>query len=601
MNPSTPEAVDAVYRERELLFSQNLRETTKAIAQTSYGRLLIALLFIIIIYLGFSSPQFFYLLFPLTAVFIFLLRRHNSLFNKKSLLGHLIELNASEQAGLKKQNTIFPDGDRFKDPHHAFSYDLDIFGEASLFQYLNRCSTLVGEEALAKDLTNSKLRKEQIIDQQEAVREMKGKLDFRQNMWAQGRLFSENLKDKDSILEWLREKNVVYPNRYFKIFIYFWPAVTIVLAMLALADAFFVPMALLTIGVQWILTSLYLKRTTRLQLAMGRKKKELEKFSALLRLISQEKFESKATVDLGRLSRVGSDKLNKLAALTKSLENRMNAIATLFGNSFFLYDLHCIYNLEEWRTRHGHELPHWLDAIAEMDKLCSLGTFYYNNPAYSFPKIEKDKLIFEASDLGHPLIGDDTRVTNPVSLGSPHKALVITGANMAGKSTYLRAIGVNSILAMIGAPVCATHLCCSIFELHTGMRTADSLHENQSYFYAELNRLKKITSTLHAGNPILVLLDEILKGTNSEDKQKGSIALVKQLIKHHCLAIVATHDLALGTLKKEFPESIENYSFESNIVGNRLSFDYILKLGMAKNANATFLMKQMGIIPEVEN
>jgi MutS domain V len=600
LNLSAADLVVATYRERKLFFSQNLRETIKAIAQTSYGRVLIALLFILTISLGLGSPQLFYLLFPLTVAFIFLMRRHNKLFNQKSLLERLVELNVSEEAGLKNQNTVFPNGDRFKDPHHAFSYDLDIFGEASLFQYLNRCSSLIGEEALAKSLTKCELNNEQIIDQQEAVSEMKDKLDFRQNMWAQGRLFSENLKDKDSILEWLREKNSIYPSRYFKMFIYLWPVVTICLSAGTLLSSLFTPFALLAIGVQWVLTSLYLKRTTRLQSVMGRKKKELEKFLALFRLISQEKFESKATVDLGRLSRVGTDKLNKLAALTNSLENRMNAIATLFGNSFFLYDLHCIYNLEEWRTRHGHELPHWLDTIAEMDKLCSLGTFYYNNPAYSFPKIEKDKLIFEASDLGHSLIGDGTRVTNPVSLGSPHKALVITGANMAGKSTYLRAIGVNSILAMIGAPVCASHLRCSIFELHTGMRTADSLHENQSYFYAELNRLKKITTALQKGNPVLVLLDEILKGTNSEDKQKGSIALVKQLIKHHCLTIVATHDLALGTLKNEFPESIENYSFESTISDNQLSFDYTLKPGMAKNANATFLMKQMGIIPELE-
>jgi fumarate reductase subunit D len=600
LNLSAADLVVATYRERKLFFSQNLRETIKAIAQTSYGRVLIALLFILTIYLGLGSLQFFYLLFPLTVAFIFLMRRHNRLFNQKSLLERLVELNVSEEAGLKNQNTVFPNGDRFKDPHHAFSYDLDLFGEASLFQYVNRCSSLIGEKALAKSLTKCELNNEQIIDQQEAVSEMKDKLDFRQNMWAQGRLFSENLKDKDSILEWLREKNSIYPSRYFKMFIYFWPIVTICLSAGTLVSSLFTPFALLAIGVQWVLTSLYLKRTTRLQSVMGRKKKELEKFSTLLRLISQEKFESKATVNLGRLSRVASDKLNKLAALTNSLENRMNAIATLFGNSFFLYDLHCIYNLEEWRTRHGHELPHWLDTIAEMDKLCSLGTFYYNNPSYSFPKIEKDKLIFEASDLGHPLLGDGVRVTNPVSLGSPHKALVITGANMAGKSTYLRAIGVNSILAMIGAPVCASHLRCSIFELHTGMRTADSLHENQSYFYAELNRLKKITIALQKGNPVLVLLDEILKGTNSEDKQKGSIALVKQLIKHHCLTIVATHDLALGTLNNEFPESIENYSFESTIAGNQLSFDYTLKPGMAKNANATFLMKQMGIIPEME-
>lgn len=601
MNPLTSEAIRAIYHERELVFAKELSNTTRAINYTSYGRILIALLFISTIYFGYNATQFLYLLFPLTVAFVVLMRRHNALFNKKLLLEQLVELNVSEQAGLKHQHAIFPNGDRFKNPHHGFSYDLDLFGEASLFQYLNRCSSLVGEEALAKSLTSEELKKEQIIDQQEAVREIKDRLDFRQTMWAQGRLFSENLKDKESILIWLSDKNFIYPSRYIKIFIYLWPALTVALSVFAFLDSLIMPLAVFAIGVQWIVTAIYLKRTTHLQSVMGRKKKQLEKFSTLLRLIGKEKFESKAIINLAKTSYVASRKLSKLAELTNAMENRMNAIANMFGNSFFLYDLHCIYNLEEWKTLHGHELPHWLDTIAEMDRLCSLGTFYFNNPTYSFPQIEERELIFEASDLGHPLINEDFRVANPVALGSPHKALIITGANMAGKSTYLRAIGVNSILAMIGAPVCARNLRCSIFDLHTGMRTADSLSENQSYFYAELSRLKKITSAMLTERPVLVLLDEILKGTNSDDKQKGSIALVKQLIKHHCLTIVATHDLTLGTLKNEFPESIENYSFESTIIHNKLSFDYKLKPGMAKNANATFLMKQMGIIPELEN
>lgn len=601
MNPFSTEAIAAVYRNRELFFSENLSKTNRSIAQTAYARILIAILFIPIIYVGFNTAKFLYLLAPLVIAFIVLMRRHNKLFGKKSLLEELIALNVSEQASLKHQSAIFPDGDRFKDPHHAYSYDLDLFGEASLFQYLNRCSSLVGEEALAKSLASRELSKDQIIDQQEAVKEMKDKIDFRQSMWAQGHLYSENLKDKESILNWLNDKNFIYPRKGIRIFSYLWPAITVLLAGLTFFKASFIPIAILAIGVQWTMTAFYSKATKQLQSVMGRKKKQFEKFSALLKLIGEETFESKAAASLRNTSEIASYEFSKLASLTNALENRMNAIANMFGNSFFLYDLHCIHNLEEWKTLNGDRLPHWLDTIAEMDKLCSLGTFYFNNPTYSFPQIDEEKLIFEASDLGHPLIDTSFRVVNPVSLGLPHKALIITGANMAGKSTYLRAIGVNNILAMIGAPVCASSLRCSIFDLHTGMRTADSLSENQSYFYAELNRLKKITSAMSAGKPVLVLLDEILKGTNSDDKQKGSIALVKQLIKHECLTIVATHDLVLGTLKTEFPELIENYSFESTIVNDKLNFDYKLKLGTARNANATFLMKQMGIIPESED
>jgi DNA mismatch repair ATPase MutS len=200
--------------------------------------------------------------------------------------------------------------------------------------------------------------------------------------------------------------------------------------------------------------------------------------------------------------------------------------------------------------------------------------------------------------LGHPLIHRNDRVVNDVMIGKDQRIQIITGANMAGKSTFLRSIGVNLILALAGAPVCAEAFSCSIVHLRSGMRAADSLKDHQSYFFAELNRLKNIMDELKKDKPLLVLLDEILKGTNSNDKLSGSLAMVKQLVPHPCLALIATHDLALGELSNTHPDAIKNFCFEANIENDQLHFDYKLKTGLAQRMNATFLMKKMGIIPQ---
>ena len=229
--------------------------------------------------------------------------------------------------------------------------------------------------------------------------------------------------------------------------------------------------------------------------------------------------------------------------------------------------------------------------------LNSLGTFAFNHPTFVYATIEKE-IVIEATAIGHPLIPQNECIANDFTLGQNKSVLIITGANMAGKSTFLRTIGVNLVLALSGAPLCARTFRCPVIDMRSGMRTADSLKDHQSYFYAELNRLKVIMDDLRSDRPLLILLDEILKGTNSADKQAGSIALVKQLLPHPCLALIATHDLAMGELAKEFPERIQNYCFEATIENDQLSFDYKLKPGLATKMNATFLMRKMGILLE---
>ena len=290
------------------------------------------------------------------------------------------------------------------------------------------------------------------------------------------------------------------------------------------------------------------------------------------------------------------EKVKEFSALVNALESRMNPIAMQFGNGLFLYDFHAVARLEKWREENASDLPHWLESLSEWDGLLSLATLHYNYPQYAFAEVNEQSVL-ESREVGHLLIPDTIRVANNFDLGKPAKIYLITGANMAGKSTFLRSLGVNFVLGSIGSPVCATQWRVPLMALRSGMRTTDSLQDHQSYFFAELNRLQSIMEELRSGTPMFILLDEILKGTNSTDKQLGSRELLKQLKDMNTLVALATHDIALGDLAQQYPTQIANACFEGKIENEQLTFDYTLHPGVAQKANATFLMRKMGIIP----
>jgi len=259
-----------------------------------------------------------------------------------------------------------------------------------------------------------------------------------------------------------------------------------------------------------------------------------------------------------------------------------------------MWDLYSVMRLERWKVKYGENVKLWVKIIAEFDVYCSFSNFAYNNPEYSYPKIAGN-VVIKATELGHPLIPSKKRINNDFEINHLGQIDIITGANMAGKSTFLRTIGVNLLLALNGMPVCASEYNFKIIDLFSGMRTADSLKENESYFYAELKRLKYIIEKLQKGQPTLLLLDEILKGTNSVDKAKGSWKFVEHLILLKATGIVATHDLTLCKIEESYPNNISNKCFEVDIEGQNISFDYKLKSGVTKNMNASLLMKQMGL------
>jgi len=289
--------------------------------------------------------------------------------------------------------------------------------------------------------------------------------------------------------------------------------------------------------------------------------------------------------------------IGSLAKLSSFFDQRLNLLVNLFLNSILLYDLHCIIALEQWKRKHSKDFPQWLQVVGDIECLNALASFAFNNPSFVFPAIAQGPaIIIRAEQMGHPLIGQGERVSNDFDPGAATKLLLVTGSNMSGKTTFLRTLGVNLVLAQCGAPVCAASFEFSPMQLLTSIRVSDSLQEHTSYFMAELKRLQYIIETLKGGQPALVLIDEILRGTNSEDKTYGSEQYIMQLIKYNCITLFATHDLALATMEETYKGVIRNYCFESVIRNNELYFDYKLQKGIAKNKNASFLMKQMGII-----
>jgi len=264
-------------------------------------------------------------------------------------------------------------------------------------------------------------------------------------------------------------------------------------------------------------------------------------------------------------------------------------------NPLFLWDIQKTMQIDKWKKTFGNQSITWIKTLGEYDAFISLATFTFTHSDYIFPDFTTNYFTFKAKNLGHPLMNRETCVRNNVDIVKSPSFLIITGANMSGKSTYLRTIGVNFVLACMGAPVCADSLLLSPAVLFTSLRTSDSLNDNESYFFAELKRLKMIIDRLEDGEKLFIILDEILKGTNSVDKQKGSLALVKQLIRLKSCGIIATHDLVIGSLETRFPNYVKNFHFDADIIGDELNFSYLLKEGIAQNMNACFLMNKMGI------
>jgi ABC-type multidrug transport system fused ATPase/permease subunit len=584
------------YTNRKNEFNKTCEALKKSIQKIAWVRTGVALLFFYVIYLAFSNTNYWYALLPVIVLFIFLVSWHGKIQTRYNLYHNLEKLNQLELEVLDNNYSEFNDGKAFVNPHHAYSYDLDLFGAGSLFQFLNRCGTAIGEKKLAEDLMMAQPTTESIKKRQEAVKELAQDVEFRQWFWAQGHLLHDSTLENEGLFSWLKEPDVLLGKTVYRVLLVLFPAISVALIGLIIYDTSYFPLLFLFGGVQWIFVSFKSKEVDKAERALSHHKVLFDKYAQLMQKIADAKFTGTHLLEIQAEARDASVRIRQFSQLVNAFEARKNGIAAMFGNSLYLYDLQCLYRLEKWRSLNKLMVRGWLDKIAEVDALNSLGTFHFNNSDNFFPVLHDD-LSIQSEEMGHPLIASKGRVNNSFKMG-PENIMLITGANMAGKSTFLRTAGVNLILALSGSSVCAKYFACPLISLHTSMRATDSLVDHQSYFYAELSRLKGIMEEVRDDKPMLVLLDEILRGTNSKDKQEGSIGLLNQFVAHDVLLMLASHDVVLGELEKKYPSAIRNYCFESEIENNELTFDYTLHQGVANKANATFLMQQMGILPK---
>jgi len=530
-------------------------------------------------------------------LFIYLIKYHSKVLLSKKLYESLIKINKEELELLVGKYDNFDKGEEFEDPGHPYASDVDIFGEGSLFQYLNRSASIIGKQELANLLCHPHLDETKILDNQESIKELVDFIDWRQHFQAIGITYKEKKSDHKRILEWVQELPI-FNSSVFTILVYLIPVLSAFMIFLLSINIINFNVFLIYLLIPWGISGSYAFKVNRRHNLVSKTSEMLIKYALLLKEIEDKKFNASKLNDLqNKLQNNGISaglSIKKLSSILVALDNRLNFVSWSLFNGLMLWDILQMKRLEHWQVKHKNEIKKWFEVVEEFDSLNSFSNFYFNNKYASFPELQTEKFSIESEDMGHPLINQTSRVNNSICI-KPGEFVVITGANMAGKSTFLRTIVINMIMAMCGAPVCAEKFSFKPIRIFTSIRTNDSLHKNESYFYSELKRLKYIIETLKSNTKLFVVLDEILKGTNSKDKHRGSEALLKQFISLNTSGIVATHDVALGKLEETFPQNIKNKSFEVDINGSQLSFDYKLREGVSKNMNATILMKEMGI------
>lgn len=589
------------YQNRKAAHLQELKKLTTRYNIISASRLLMALAFVVLGYYSLKSENPTILLCCMAfcvVEFILLMKRQVLVLNKKLRAEALVKINQDEMDYLSGTGIPFENGASFADSTHSYTHDLDIFGIRSLFHNLNRTKTFKGSEKLAA-LLKKILPDEGILQNQEAVKELAAKPEFRQEIMALGMVKKDNQEVYTRLINWAGSttKNIGVAVK------------TIMFIAPALFAGFFIAYGITgngtlgdvagwLFGFNLLFTMVHLKSIKAEMKDISEIDEIIHHYGLIIEEIEKQSFESEKLKALQSTFIAGNKKASKeikrLAALFSRLDSINNVFGALLLNGALLYHFHALKALWQWKKQHAADITLWLDTIAEVEALGSFGTMYYNNPDFVFPKLNSDYKI-EFKDLAHPLIKKGKRVGNDINFDKSF--MILTGSNMSGKSTFLRSLGINMVLAGAGAPVCAEQANIHPLPVLVSMRLSDSLAENESYFFAEVKRLKYIMDEL-SGSRAFVLLDEILKGTNSEDKHSGTVKVIKKMLSLQAIGAIATHDIEVCSLAGEHPDKLVNRCFEAQIVDNELYFDYRLRDGICRNKSATFLMEKMGIIGE---
>lgn len=591
------------YKERLSALEQKSAGLKNTVRWLSFARLLAFLSVFPCVFYGIPMVPWLGIILSILCIslFLYFIKLHLQYNRKLKHVQALAKINAAELKALNFEYEQFYPGDEFVDTLHSYSYDMDLFGNGSLFQFINRCVTFKGRNLLAQLFSKETLDTENILNRQEAVRELSGMQELLQDFRASGSLGSDNESDLQILEQWIHEPDHYLSRKGIMVLTKLLPSVTIASIILAVFIPFFMGLSIVFFLLQLFIVSTCLSHTSREHAKLNKRTELLRKYQFLVSTVEGKMFSGtllRGISDIlirGNIS--ASSSIRALVKILSAFDNRMNILAAIFLEGLLLWDLQCMIRLERWKAMQGKYFTQWIDGLALFDTLASLATFTFNYPKLTFPEISENT-VMDSKQMGHILIPDNERICNDFQLTHEGEFVLVTGANMAGKSTFLRTVATNMILAMAGAPVCAESFTLRPMRLFSSMRTSDSLNKHESYFYAELRRLKEMLDRLQDGENLFIILDEILKGTNSDDKQRGSRAVFIKVLELKGTGILATHDLNLVTIEKEYPERIKNMCFEIEINRADISFDYKLRDGVTTKMNALLLMQQMGIIKE---
>ena len=547
-----------------------------------------------LMYLTFGTyPDVFIIAFLGISFFTFLVLQFIKLKRKKELIDAKIAINLTEIKVLNRDFHHLETGEEFVNSAHFYSNDIDLFGKGSFFQYVNRTATKDGKVVLANTFTENKTTA--ILDKQNALKELSEKAIWRQHFSALASLIIVK-NSSQTVVEYISNYSSVFP-KFLSIIQVVFSIVSLVL--IALISFGFIPFAILVI---WFFIGLFItgsciKKTQNLYSETSKVSDTFKQYHQLLDEIENEKFTSAILKEKQEIIKSEEKKASlifkEFSRILDAFDQRNNIIISVLGNGLFLSEIYNACKVENWILKYKHTVQKWFEVVAFFDAQNSLANFNFNHPKFVFPEISSEKEIIKATNLGHPLLKAEKRIDNDFIIDD-EQFFIITGANMAGKSTFLRTISLSVVMANCGLPVCAESFKYKPIKLITSMRTTDSLKEDESYFYSELKRLKFIVDQIKT-EKYFIILDEILKGTNSKDKAIGSKKFVEKLSKSKSTGIIATHDVSLCELENEF-SSIKNYYFDAEIINNELHFDYTLKNGVCKNMNASFLLQKMEIV-----
>ncbi|MFV8367817.1 MutS-related protein [Flavobacterium sp. XS1P27] len=588
-----------IYKAKKIRFSTALTTINKKYNSISILRLFTIVLFLVSIYYYIKNSQIIFVVAAifLFGLFVFLMRIHTKLLFEKQVNKALFDINENEISYLERNKIPFENGQEFNDFHHPYAYDLDIFGEHSLFQNLNRTATFIGKETFANQLLTL-LPNDEITRNHQALKELSEKLDWRQEFLAFAKVSNDTQSNYETLLKWSTFNSKPLPKM--SVFIsYFSPLLFlgVLIVYLVTSNTFFASVLSYLFVINLMILGRFIKRIQAEVANSTNIDKTIHQYSLLLQKIEKESFQSQKLIDLQQKlmfkKENASIHLKQLAGLFSNMDSISNFVTAIVFNGTFLFNLHVLKSLIQWKKDHAEALENWLEVIGEFEMLNSLANFSYNNPEFVYPTLNTNFEI-DFKDLSHPLLNKKTRIGNDVRF-HPESFMILTGSNMSGKSTFLRSLGVNMVLSGMGSPVCASQANVHPLPVLVSMRLSDSLSDSESYFFAEIKRLKQIMDELE-NRPAFVLLDEILRGTNSDDKRNGTIEVVKKVIGKKAVGAIATHDIEVCLTTNEYPNILTNKCFEVEIINNELHFDYKLRDRICKNRSATFLMKKMGVI-----